>query len=56
MAAVCYSVPISAIPITDQLFEAISTRSRLQINITKTEKIARVYTDGLTDGSTDGHS
>ena len=43
--AIFYSGPISSVPKNEQLGEK-RTCKKLQINISKTEKRVRVYTDG----------
>ena len=49
MAAICYSGPISAVPINEQLLCWKRTGAKFQIDISKTEGLVRVYTDGQTD-------
>ena len=53
MAAICYSGPISAVPTTEQLLGEKKKCSKFQIDISKTEGLVRVYTDGQKDGRTD---
>ena len=55
MAAICYSDPISAVPTNEQLLGEKKKCSKFQIDISKTEGLVRVYTDGQTDGQTVGH-
>ena len=50
MAAICYSGPISAVPTNEQLLCKKKTCSKFQIDISKTEGLVRIYTDGRTDG------
>ena len=52
MAAICYSGPISAVPTNEQLLGKKKTCSKFQIDISKTEGLVRVYTDGRTDRRT----
>ncbi len=52
MAAICYSDPISAVPTNEQLLCEKSTGAKFQIDISKTEGLVRVYTDGRTDRRT----
>ena len=45
MAAICYSGPISAVPTNELLGE----RKKFHIDISKTERLDRVYIDRQTD-------
>ena len=45
MTAICYSGPISAIPINERFFAAKSTFAKFQCDISNTEGLVRVYTE-----------
>ena len=46
MAVICYSAPISAVPINDQLLGEKKTCVKLQTDISKTEGLAYIQTHG----------
>ena len=46
MAAICYSAPISAVSICEQLLEEKKMSAKFQVDILKTEGV-RVYTNHL---------
>ena len=50
MGAICYSGPISAVPINEQLLSETRTGAKFQIYSLKTEGLVRIYTDRQTDG------
>ena len=50
MAAICYSDPISAVQINEQLFAYKRTYTKLQFDNTKTDGLVFIYTDRRTDG------
>ena len=45
MASFCFRVPITAVPTNEQLLREKKTCAKFQIDISKTEVLARVYTD-----------
>ena len=48
MAAICYSGPISAIPTNEQLLDEKTLYAKFKIDISKTKRLVRVYTNGRT--------
>lgn len=46
MAAISYSGPLSTIPINEQLLEEKRACAKVQNDISKTEAMVYVYTDG----------
>ena len=49
MVAICYKDPISSVPTNEQLIAEIRICAKLQIPISKTEGLVRVYTDRRMD-------